>query len=74
MEELTKREREVPALMAERRSNRRIASELLVTVAAVVHHISSIFAKFNVPVAPMTVDGWSRYYAYLGRSSDLVCE
>jgi DNA-binding NarL/FixJ family response regulator len=42
---LTKREREVLALMAEGRSNRGIADGLVVTVAAVERHVTSIFAK-----------------------------
>ena len=70
VDELTKREREVLALMAEGRSNRRIADELVVTVAAVEHHISRIFGKLNLP---QNADDHRRVLAvlrYLGRSSD----
>ena len=46
--ELTPRELEVLHLIAEARSNRFIAGELVVTVAAVERHITSIFAKLGV--------------------------
>jgi DNA-binding NarL/FixJ family response regulator len=45
LDELTPRELEVLELIAEGRSNRFIAAELVVTVAAVERHITSIFAK-----------------------------
>jgi DNA-binding NarL/FixJ family response regulator len=45
LDELTPRELEVLELVAEGRSNRFIAGELVVTVAAVERHITSIFAK-----------------------------
>jgi DNA-binding NarL/FixJ family response regulator len=45
LDELTPRELEVLELIAEGRSNRSIAGELVVTVAAVERHITSIFAK-----------------------------
>jgi DNA-binding NarL/FixJ family response regulator len=47
-DELTKRERQVLALVAEGRSNRFIASELVVTVSAVERHITSMFAKLGL--------------------------
>lgn len=47
--DLTAREREVLALMAEGRSNSAIARELVVTGGAVEKHISSIFAKLDLP-------------------------
>lgn len=47
--ELTTRERQVLALMAEGRSNRSIATGLVVTIAAVERHITSIFAKLDLP-------------------------
>ena len=47
--DLTARERQVLALMAEGRSNSSIASELVVTIAAVERHITSIFAKLGLP-------------------------
>ena len=46
---LTPREREVIALMAEGRTNAAIARELVVTGGAVEKHISSIFAKLDLP-------------------------
>jgi DNA-binding NarL/FixJ family response regulator len=52
MDDLTKREREVLALMAEGRSNRCIADALVVSVTAVERHISSIFAKLDLPPNP----------------------
>jgi DNA-binding NarL/FixJ family response regulator len=45
LDELTPRELEVLELIAEGRSNRFIAEELVVTVPAVERHITSIFAK-----------------------------
>jgi DNA-binding NarL/FixJ family response regulator len=52
VEELTAREREVMALMAEGRSNGGIAAELVVTVAAVERHITNIFDKLGLRPAP----------------------
>ncbi|SDS84198.1 DNA-binding response regulator, NarL/FixJ family, contains REC and HTH domains [Microlunatus soli] len=46
---LTPREREVLALMAEGRSNSAIAEKLVVTGGAVEKHVSNIFAKINLP-------------------------
>jgi DNA-binding NarL/FixJ family response regulator len=48
---LTTREREVLGSMAEGRSNAAIARTLSVSEAAVNKHISSIFAKLDLPVA-----------------------
>jgi DNA-binding NarL/FixJ family response regulator len=45
---LTKREREVLSLMAEGRSNAGIAEQIVVTVAAVERHITSIFDKLGL--------------------------
>ena len=50
--ELTPRERDVMALMAEGRSNSGIATELTVTVAAVERHVTSIFDKLGLRQAP----------------------
>jgi DNA-binding NarL/FixJ family response regulator len=47
--QLTPREREVLALMAEGRSNGGIATELVLTVGAVEKHIASIFTKLHLP-------------------------
>lgn len=49
---LTPREREVLALIAEGRSNASIAHELVVTVAAVERHVTSIFEKFGLHQSP----------------------
>jgi DNA-binding NarL/FixJ family response regulator len=48
LEELTPREREVMALIAEGRSNNGIAAELTVTVAAVERHVTHIFDKLGL--------------------------
>ena len=48
LSELTPRERQVLALMAEGRSNHAIATELVVTDRAVEKHVTSIFAKLNL--------------------------
>jgi DNA-binding NarL/FixJ family response regulator len=48
LDEMTPRELEVLELMAEGRSNRFIAEELVVTVPAVERHITSIFAKLSL--------------------------
>jgi DNA-binding NarL/FixJ family response regulator len=51
IDELSGREREVLALMAEGRSNRGIADSLVVTVPAVERHVTSIFAKLGLRAA-----------------------
>ena len=48
IDDLTPREREVMVLMAEGRSNRGIADELVVTVPAVERHVTSIFGKLGL--------------------------
>jgi DNA-binding NarL/FixJ family response regulator len=48
LDELTPREREVMALMAEGRSNSGIAAELVVTVPAVERHVTNIFDKLGL--------------------------
>jgi len=50
--ELTPRERQVLALVAEGRSNAGIARELVVTIAAVERHVTSIFGKLGLNQAP----------------------
>jgi DNA-binding NarL/FixJ family response regulator len=51
LSELTPREREVLALMAEGRSNAGIAHRLWVTEGAVEKHVRSILGKLNLPAA-----------------------
>ena len=48
---LTPREREVLGLMAEGRSNQAIAEALVISERAVEKHVTSIFAKLNLPPA-----------------------
>jgi DNA-binding NarL/FixJ family response regulator len=48
LDNLTRRERQVLGLIAEGRSNSGIASELVVTVAAVERHVTSIFDKLKL--------------------------
>jgi DNA-binding NarL/FixJ family response regulator len=48
LDELTPREREVLELMAQGKANQGIAETLVVTVAAVEKHITSIFAKLGL--------------------------
>jgi DNA-binding NarL/FixJ family response regulator len=52
LDELTPREREVLGLMAEGRSNQGIADALVVTVAAVERHVTSILSKLGLQQAP----------------------
>ena len=52
LDNLTPRERQVLGLIAEGRSNGGIASELVVTVAAVERHVTSIFEKLGLRQAP----------------------
>jgi DNA-binding NarL/FixJ family response regulator len=54
LEEISPRELEVLGLMAEGRSNHAIAEALVVTERAVEKHVTSIFAKLNLP--PTAVD------------------
>ena len=52
LDELTPREREVLALMAEGRSNQAIAEHMVVTERAVEKHVTSIFSKLDLTPAP----------------------
>jgi DNA-binding NarL/FixJ family response regulator len=52
LDELTAREREVLALMAEGRSNHAISAQLFLTARTVESHVRSIFLKLNLPQAP----------------------
>jgi len=49
LDELTPREREVLGQMAEGRSNRAIAADLVISERAVEKHVTSIFAKLDLP-------------------------
>jgi DNA-binding NarL/FixJ family response regulator/class 3 adenylate cyclase len=60
--QLTPREREVLELMAEGRSNQAIADRLFVTLRAVEKHVTSIFAKLDLPA---TTDDHRRVLAVL---------
>jgi DNA-binding NarL/FixJ family response regulator len=52
LDELTPRERDVLAHLAEGKSNQGIAESLVVTTAAVEKHITSIFQKLGLDVSP----------------------
>jgi DNA-binding NarL/FixJ family response regulator len=52
LDRLTAREREVLGLIAQGRSNAGIAEELVVTVAAVERHVTSIFDKLGLRQSP----------------------
>jgi len=62
LDELTSRERDVLALMAEGRSNHSIAAELVVSERAVEKHVTSIFGKLDLPA---TADDHRRVLAVL---------
>jgi DNA-binding NarL/FixJ family response regulator len=49
LDDLTKRQRQVLALIAEGKSNPGIAEELVVSVGAVEHHVTNIFEKLDLP-------------------------
>ena len=59
LEDLTDREREVLALMAEGRSNRAIAERLVITERTVEKHVKSIFGKLAFPRARRITAGCS---------------
>jgi DNA-binding NarL/FixJ family response regulator len=50
--DLSDREREVLALMAEGRTNQAIAERLFITERTVEKHVRNIFAKLRVPISP----------------------
>jgi len=52
LDRLTARERQVLALIAQGRSNSGVAADLVVTVAAVERHVTSIFDKLGLHQAP----------------------
>jgi DNA-binding NarL/FixJ family response regulator len=51
LEELTAREREVLGAMAEGRSNRAIAEELVITEHTVEKHVTNVMAKLRIPAS-----------------------
>ena len=52
IKQLTDREREVLALMAEGRSNKAIAERLFVSEYTVEKHVGNIFTTLRLPVSP----------------------
>ncbi len=52
LNELTSREREVLQLMAEGLSNHAVAERLVVTERAIEKHVTNIFSKLDLAVAP----------------------
>jgi DNA-binding NarL/FixJ family response regulator len=62
LDDLSEREREVLALMAEGRSNKAIAERLWITEHTVEKHVKSIFAKLRLPA---TLDDHRRVLAVL---------
>jgi DNA-binding NarL/FixJ family response regulator len=68
VEDLTPREREVLALMAEGRTNTAIARMLWVTPGAVEKHVRSIFRKFDLPETPDDHRRVQAVMRYLARS------
>jgi DNA-binding NarL/FixJ family response regulator len=62
LEDLTDREREVLALMAEGRSNKAIGQQLFITEHTVEKHVKSIFGKLRLPA---TADDHRRVLAVL---------
>ena len=67
VDELTAREREVLAMMAEGRSNGAIARRLVVTEAAVAKHVGNIFGKLGLEPAGDDHRRVLAVLAYLGR-------
>jgi DNA-binding NarL/FixJ family response regulator len=67
IDELTPREREVLAHMAEGRSNHGIADKLVVTVSAVERHITAIFTKLGLHQAAEDHRRVQAVLAYLRR-------
>jgi DNA-binding NarL/FixJ family response regulator len=51
LEELTEREREVLALMAEGRTNRAIAEQLVITEHTVEKHVTNVMGKLQIPAS-----------------------
>jgi DNA-binding NarL/FixJ family response regulator len=66
IDDLTDREREVLALMAEGRSNRAIAERLVITERTVEKHVRSILAKLRIPESQEDHRRVLAVLAYLG--------
>jgi DNA-binding NarL/FixJ family response regulator len=66
LDDLTPREREVIALMAEGRSNQAIATEMVVSERAVEKHVTSIFSKLDLTTSATDHRRVLAVLAYLG--------
>jgi DNA-binding NarL/FixJ family response regulator len=66
IDDLSDREREVLALMAEGRSNRAIAERLFITERTVEKHVKSIFGKLTLPASADAHRRVLAVLAYLG--------
>ena len=66
IDDLSEREREVLALMAEGRSNRAIADRLVITERTVEKHVRSILAKLRIPESQEDHRRVLAVLAYLG--------
>jgi DNA-binding NarL/FixJ family response regulator len=66
LDSLTDRERDVLGRMAEGRTNRAIAGELFVSERAVERHVTSIFAKLDLPAGEQDHRRVLAVLAYLG--------
>jgi serine/threonine-protein kinase PknK len=66
---LSVREREVLALMAEGRSNKAVAEQLVVTERAIEKHVTSIFGKLRLAAAPQDHRRVLAVLAYLRASA-----
>jgi DNA-binding NarL/FixJ family response regulator len=66
VDDLSEREREVLALMAEGRSNRAIAERLFITERTVEKHVKSIFGKLALPASADAHRRVLAVLAYLG--------
>jgi DNA-binding NarL/FixJ family response regulator len=70
LDELSPRERDVLAAMAEGKSNRGIADELVITEAAVEKHVTRIFSKLDLGATPTEHRRVLAVLAYLRGGSD----